>query len=86
MASGVSRPRSTSASDVGGSTFAREALEYALKWRHWGGGDDEDIFVHFGISSHEYYVRISALLNTRAVWNLSFEERSQLSAVCDRRR
>ena len=56
-----------------------------MKWRHWGGGDDEDIYVHFGITAREYYLRVRRLLNSLAARDLSFEERSQLIAICDKR-
>ena len=39
-----------------------ELLEYAMTWRHWGGGHAEEIFVQFGISSAEYFTRLELIL------------------------
>ncbi|MFD6858711.1 DUF3263 domain-containing protein [Rhodococcus sp. NPDC060086] len=60
-------------------------LAFALKWRHWNGGPDEDIFVEFGITPPEFFHRLRVLL-TRDRWNrLDPEILDQLVKVCDER-
>jgi hypothetical protein len=46
---------------------AAEILEFALVWRHWGGGSDSDIFVEFGIFPREYFCRLEALIERGAL-------------------
>lgn len=60
-------------------------LAFALKWRHWNGGPDEDIFLTFGITSQEYFHRLRRLL-TKHRWN-QFEPKvlEQLVRICDDR-
>lgn len=60
-------------------------LAFALKWRHWNGGPDEDIFVEFGITPPEFFHRLRVLL-TRDRWNrLDPVILDQLVKVCDER-
>ncbi|MEE2030668.1 DUF3263 domain-containing protein [Rhodococcus chondri] len=60
-------------------------LAFALKWRHWNGGPDEDIFVAFGITSQEYFHRLRVLL-TKHRWNqLEPKTLEQLVRICDER-
>jgi hypothetical protein len=60
----------------------REILTFALQWRHWGGGDAEDIFVHFGLSPTRYFLRVRRLLSTPAARNLSPDEKADLRRLC----
>lgn len=55
------RPRNTTAQNI---AFERadEMIDFAVTWRHWGGGSPEEIFVRFGISVHEYFARLELLL------------------------
>jgi len=29
-----------------------------MRWRHWGGGYAEHIFVHFGLNPRQYFLRL----------------------------
>ncbi|QYB00259.1 DUF3263 domain-containing protein (plasmid) [Rhodococcus sp. USK10] len=64
---------------------ATDVLNFAMKWRHWGGGYDEDIFVNFGLSPHQYFWRLRQLLSTPAAEHLSSDEIAQLREVCANR-
>lgn len=60
-------------------------LEFAVKWRHWNGGPDEDIFVVFGIPPEEYFHRLRRLL-TKHRWNqLDPRVLVELVRICDDR-
>lgn len=60
-------------------------LAFAVKWRHWNGGPDEDIFVAFGITPEEYFHRLRRLL-TMHRWNqLDPRVLEQLVRICDER-
>ena len=61
---------------------AQEALAFAMKWRHWGGGDDEDIFVQFGLNTCQYFLRVRKLLSTPAAAALSPDEKAHLRQIC----
>ena len=62
-----------------------EELEFALRWRHWGGGDDEDIFIQFGLHPHQYFLRVRKLLSTSAAETLSFDEKDHNRRICQAR-
>ena len=53
-----------------------------MKWRHWGGGDDEDIFVQFGLNTCQYFLRVRKLLSTPAAAALSPDEKAHLRQIC----
>jgi len=60
-------------------------LAFAVKWRHWNGGPDEDIFVTFGISPEDYFHRLRRLL-TKHRWNrLDPQVLTDLVRICDDR-
>ncbi|MEU1984472.1 DUF3263 domain-containing protein [Nocardia sp. NPDC019395] len=59
-----------------------EIIEFALVWRHWGGGRDSDIFVEFGIPPHEYFRRLSALIERGALTRLPAGIVRQLRDIC----
>jgi len=60
-------------------------LAFAVKWRHWNGGPDEDIFVEFGISAEDYFHRLRRLL-TKHRWNrLDPQILEHLVRICDDR-
>ncbi|WP_280295675.1 DUF3263 domain-containing protein [Nocardia abscessus] len=65
----------------------REAdlLEFALVWRHWGGGSDADIFVEFGISPGEYFSRLRALIDRGALAWQPTGIVHQIREICQRR-
>lgn len=44
---------------------ARDLVAFASKWRHWGGGPAEDIFIEFGLTVPEYCRRLRTALNSR---------------------
>jgi len=64
---------------------AHEALAFVLKWRYWGGGEDEDIFVHFGLDTCQYFQRVRKLLSTPAAAGLSADEKADLRRICSTR-
>lgn len=41
-----------------------ELLDFALRWYPYGGGTAEDILVEFGISEHEYFRRLSLIIDS----------------------
>ena len=43
-----------------------DILDFARRWYHYGGGSAEDILVEFGITEHEYFHRLGAVLDTRS--------------------
>ncbi|RYF50314.1 MAG: DUF3263 domain-containing protein [Comamonadaceae bacterium] len=63
-----------------------DIIDFALTWRHWGGGSDSDIFVEFGISSREYFQRLETLLEHGALASQPDQIRWQLRTICHDRR
>ncbi|MFZ2173329.1 MAG: hypothetical protein WAW17_04720 [Rhodococcus sp. (in: high G+C Gram-positive bacteria)] len=59
-------------------------LSFAVKWRHWGGGPDEDIFIEFGIPPHQFFHRLRRLL-TNCGSQLPPHVVEQLIEICDDR-
>ncbi|MFV9431724.1 DUF3263 domain-containing protein [Rhodococcus aetherivorans] len=60
-------------------------IAFAVKWRHWNGGPDEDIWVTFGITPENYFHRLRGLL-TKHRWNqLEPHILEQLVRICDER-
>ncbi|WP_016692330.1 DUF3263 domain-containing protein [Rhodococcus rhodochrous] len=60
-------------------------IDFAVKWRHWNGGPDEDIWVTFGITPENYFHRLRGLL-TKHRWNqLEPHILEQLVRICDER-
>ena len=60
-------------------------VAFAVKWRHWNGGPDEDIWVTFGITPENYFRRLRGLL-TEHRWNrLEPHILEQLVRICDER-
>lgn len=41
-----------------------ELLDFAQRWYPYGGGTAEDILVEFGISAHEYFRRLSEIIDS----------------------
>ncbi|MFC0450034.1 DUF3263 domain-containing protein [Rhodococcus jostii] len=63
-------------------------LAFATKWRHWGGGHTEDIFVEFGLTAPQYFERLHQLLRNRhkvAAHGVSPIVHDQLRAICESR-
>ncbi|MCF8786225.1 MULTISPECIES: DUF3263 domain-containing protein [Rhodococcus] len=40
-------------------------VDFAQKWRHWGGGSDADIFVEFGLTPAQYFRRLQQILEKK---------------------
>jgi len=60
-------------------------LSFALKWRFWGGGPDEDIFVEFGLTPRQFFVRLQEILRNRryvAILGVSDTAYVQLQTIC----
>jgi hypothetical protein len=62
-----------------------DIVAFAMRWRHWGGGSAEDIFVQFGMSSDQYFRRLYSRLETVSVRVVSRAEAEQLRAICRKR-
>ncbi|MGW0040125.1 DUF3263 domain-containing protein [Rhodococcus sp. NPDC003348] len=60
-------------------------LAHALKWRHWNGGDDEDIFVEFGVSAQQYYHRVRRMLTDPRGHSLEPSLVVELMTLCNNR-
>ncbi|MET0196633.1 MULTISPECIES: DUF3263 domain-containing protein [Nocardiaceae] len=60
-------------------------LAFGRSWYGYGGGSDEDIYVHFGLPARSYFTRLSALLDGPAGKTLDDETRESMRAVCARR-
>jgi hypothetical protein len=43
-------------------TSETDLVDFAIKWRHWGGGTAEDIFLEFGLSSDQFFSRLATAL------------------------
>lgn len=43
-----------------------DILGFARRWYLFGGGSAEDILVEFGITEHEYFRRLGAVLDTQS--------------------
>lgn len=72
------------AANLGNQTtsLARETLAFAMQWRHWGGGQAEDIFVQFGLTTHEFFQRVRKLLSTPAAAGMSIDDKAHLRQIC----
>jgi hypothetical protein len=55
-------------------------LSFALQWQHYGGGSNEDIFVNFGLSPRQYFMRLLRIL--RSSTELDIGAISELNALC----
>ncbi|MDF3311347.1 hypothetical protein P3H15_40875 [Rhodococcus sp. T2V] len=64
------------------SPDAREVVAYALKWMRWGGGEAEDIFVHFGVDPPRFFLRVRKLLSTPASRIVTPEDKAELRRIC----
>ncbi|QIX52636.1 DUF3263 domain-containing protein [Rhodococcus sp. DMU1] len=62
-----------------------EMLAFATKWRHWGGGPDEDIFVRFGITSQQFFHRLREILTAGPRFGLEPQLVRTLLDICDSR-
>ena len=60
-------------------------LEYAVRWRHWNGGSDEDIYVAFGINAPQYFQRVRRILTGPNRGTLDADVVAELMEVCNRR-
>jgi hypothetical protein len=60
-------------------------LEHAVRWRHWNGGSDEDIFVEFGISAPQYFQRVRRILTGSNRGTLDADVVAEVMEVCNRR-
>lgn len=63
-----------------------DIIAFAVRWRHWGGGDSSDIFVEFGISQDQYFRRLARILGSVRARELSPDVREELWAICRARR
>lgn len=43
-----------------------DILGFARRWYLFGGGSAEDILVEFGVTEHEYFRRLGAVLDTQS--------------------
>ena len=59
-----------------------DIIDFARRWRHWGGGSESDIFVEFGLTSREYFQRLEALVNRGALANQPVEIRREIRDIC----
>jgi hypothetical protein len=66
-------------------TDARHMLDFAARWRHWGGGSAEDIFVLYGLSSQVFFARLQSLIRTGRAQHLDTVTVALLLGVCRRR-
>jgi hypothetical protein len=60
-------------------------LDHAIRWRHWGGAEAEDIMVEFGLTSVQFYSRLQALLDCRPnLPGFGQEVTIELHELCER--
>ncbi len=69
---------------------AGHMIDFALRWYRWGGGNDQDIFVEFGISSDEFCRRLleaipSAGLDEFVAMDISAVYRQRLAQTSQQR-
>ncbi|QHE70802.1 hypothetical protein GFS60_04393 [Rhodococcus sp. WAY2] len=55
-------------------------LSFALQWQHYGGGSNEDIYVNFGLSPRQYFMRLLRIL--RGPTELEIRVISELNELC----
>jgi len=55
-------------------------LSFALQWQHYGGGSNEDIYVNFGLSPKQYFIRLLRIL--RSPTELDIRVISELNELC----
>ncbi|MFZ2177890.1 MAG: hypothetical protein WAW17_28470 [Rhodococcus sp. (in: high G+C Gram-positive bacteria)] len=48
-----------------------ELVEFAVRWRHYGGGPDDEIYTHFGLTPTEYFERVLRHLDAENPGELS---------------
>ncbi|TJZ76055.1 hypothetical protein FCG67_18755 [Rhodococcus oryzae] len=60
----------------------QQIMNFALKWRHWGGGSAGDIFIEFGLTPVEFFRRLEAFLNAGAANHLPTDVAQQLRNIC----
>ena len=59
-------------------------IAFAVSWRRFGGGPDEDIMVRFGLTAPEFFVRLERMLRT-GQHGLDEHTADELLRVCRRR-
>lgn len=57
-------------------------LDFVIRWRHWGGGPDEDIFIEFGVTPRVFFGRIQANLGSDVAARHGKEAVAQLESIC----
>ena len=61
-------------------------LAFLARWYPYGGGDSRDIFVEFGLTDMEYFVRVFAVLTQRSLTaSLDDHTRHAMKDVCTAR-
>ncbi len=60
-------------------------LEFATEWAPYGGNDDDEAFVRFGLRSKEFHTRLPRLLQSPAGRALSGATMSALREQCRER-
>ena len=58
-------------------------LSFALQWQQYGGGSNEEIYVNFGLSPMQYFMRLLRIL--RSPTDLDMSVISELNAICTSR-
>lgn len=64
-------------------TIDHEMLDFAIRWRPWNGGSAEDIFVAFGLTETQYFLRLVRFIENAP--SLNDVMRQELRDLCHRR-
>lgn len=56
-------------------------LKFATRWYQYGGGEDSDIFVEFGLPASAYFRRLAKLVDSPSGRRLTPEQRNGIRNV-----
>lgn len=68
--------------DAAPNSLDEALLAFAVSWREYGGGSDEDIYVEFGLPSQVYFERLMQVIDSPGAANLDDTTREKVRQVC----
>ena len=82
---GGAAPPPTARSRADAHPREREIVAFAKVWAPYGGGSDADIFVTFGLTPEQYFIRLATFLGSPPAGELTSTQRRTIRRVCDQR-
>ena len=80
---GGAAPPPTARSRADAHPREREIVAFAKVWVPYGGGSDADIFVTFGLTPEQYFIRLATFLGSPPAGELTSAQRRTIRKACD---